>query len=250
MTGTATIDDLWIRRYQHADPGEAQLVCLPHAGGSAAFFLPMARGLAGRCEVLAVQYPGRQDRRSEPLLESVDEIVEGLLPVLRRQARGPVALFGHSLGATVAFELARRLEALGTAPDALFVSARPAPSRHRAGGTVHLGTDDQLIARLRSLSGTAEQVLGDEELLRLTLPAVRSDYKAAETYRYQPGRQLSCPVHALIGREDPMVAEDEARAWSDHTTGSFVLHAYSGGHFYLADHQQEILGVISEQLLL
>lgn len=247
-TATVNPDALWIRRYQRADPGPAQLVCLPHAGGSAAFFLPVARDLDGRCEVLAIQYPGRHERLGEPLLDSVDELADELFPVLLRQARGPIALFGHSLGATVAFELARRFEASGTVPTALFVSARPAPSR-RPASAVHLGTDAELIARMRSLGGTDEEILKQEDLLRLALPIVRNDYKAAETYRYRAGRPLSCPVHVLIGRDDPVVTENEARAWAGHTTGPFALHTYSGGHFFLVDHHEEILGTITGQLL-
>ncbi|MFH8342803.1 thioesterase II family protein [Streptomyces sp. AM6-12] len=246
-TATVNPDTLWIRRYQHADPGAAQLVCLPHAGGSASFFVPLSRALAGRCEVLAVQYPGRHERLGEPLLDSVEKLADALFPVLRRQLREPVALFGHSLGATLAFELARRLEESGTVPAALFVSARPAPSRQRT-GSVHLGTDAELIARMRSLGGTDEEILEDGDLLRLALPIVRNDYKAAETYRYRAGRPLSCPVHALIGREDAVLGEDDARAWGDHTTGPFALHAFDGGHFYLVDHEEDVVDTIAGQL--
>lgn len=128
MTSTVRTDGLWMRSYQPAAPSAPKLVCLPHAGGSASFFVPMARELAPRCEVLAIQYPGRQDRYAEPVLETVDELADRLFPVLRRNVEGPVALFGHSMGATLAFELARRFEAAGTVPSALFVSARTAPS--------------------------------------------------------------------------------------------------------------------------
>jgi pyochelin biosynthetic protein PchC len=248
MTGTISTDELWIRRYCPADPGAPKLVCLPHAGGSATFYAPMARALAPRCEVLAVQYPGRQDRLAERPLETIDEIAEQLFPLLRRNIGGDVVLFGHSMGATLAFELARRFEAAGTVPSALFVSARPAPSRHRTDGTVHLGTDRQLVERLNALGGTYGQMLDDEELARLVLPAVRADYKAIETYRYRPGPKLTCPVHVLTGDEDPMVTEDDARAWGTHTTGAFSLDTYSGGHFYLIHHQDRIIGDIRNTL--
>jgi surfactin synthase thioesterase subunit len=247
-TATVNLDALWIRRYEQAQPGAAQLICLPHAGGSAAFFLPVARALAGRCEVLAIQYPGRQERLREPLLDSVDKLADEVFPLLRRQVRGPFALFGHSLGATLGFELARRFEASGLVPAALFTSARTAPSRQRA-GSVHLCSDEELIDRLRALGGTDERIFEDEDLMRLSLPVVRSDYTAAETYEFRAGQRLTCPVHAFIGRDDPVVNEEEARAWADHTKGSFALHTYSGGHFYLADHQQEVLEVITRQLL-
>ncbi|MEV3860544.1 alpha/beta fold hydrolase [Streptomyces sp. NPDC050095] len=247
-TTTVNPETLWIRRFRQPEPAAVQLVCLPHAGGNASFFVPMARALAGRCEVLAVQYPGRHERIGEPLLDSVEQLADGLLPVLRHQLHGPVALFGHSLGATVAFELARRLEESGTVPAALFVSARPAPSRQRF-SRVHLGTDAELLARMRSLGGTDDDILKDGDLLRLALPIVRNDYKAAETYRFRGGRPLSCPVHMLTGRDDTVLTEDDARAWADHTTGPFTLHTYDGGHFYLVEHEQEVLDTIAGALL-
>ncbi|GAB2967261.1 thioesterase II family protein [Streptomyces heilongjiangensis] len=248
MTGTDTRNGVWIRQYRAAHPTAPQLVCLPHAGGSATFYHPVAAALTPRCEVLAVQYPGRQDRRSEKPLESIDELADQLFPVLQARARDSVALFGHSMGATVAFELARRLEGAGTSPRALFVSARPAPSRQRIGGTVHLLSDEQLVAELRTLDGTAEQVFNDEELVRMALPAVRGDYRAAETYRYRPGPKLRCPIHALIGDNDPMVTPVEARAWSEHTNGPFTLDTFAGGHFYLLEHRASVLDIIAEHL--
>lgn len=85
-------------------------------------------------------------------------------------------------------------------------------------------------------------------MLRLALPVLRGDYKAAETYAYRPGPPLNCPVHAFTGDRDPMVTEAEARAWADHTGAEFTLHTYTGGHFFLVDHKAEMLGVISRRL--
>ncbi|MEU3145109.1 MULTISPECIES: thioesterase II family protein [unclassified Streptomyces] len=248
MTGTDTRSDVWIRQYRPAHPTAPQLICLPHAGGSATFYHPVATSLAPRCDVLAVQYPGRQDRRAEKPLEDIDELANQLFPVLRARVHQPVALFGHSMGATLAFELARRFESTGVPLEALFVSARPAPSRQRTGGTVHLLSDEQLVAELRTLDGTAKQVFNDEELVRMALPAVRGDYKAAETYRYRPGPKLRCPIHALIGDNDPLVTPVEAQAWSEHTNGPFTLDTFAGGHFYLLEHRATVLSIIAEYL--
>nr|6VAP_A Chain A, Thioesterase [Streptomyces sp. WAC02707]6VAP_B Chain B, Thioesterase [Streptomyces sp. WAC02707] len=248
MTGTNTHSDVWIRQYRPAHPTAPQLICLPHAGGSATFYHPVAAALAPRCDVLAVQYPGRQDRRAEKPLEDIDELANQLFPVLRARVHQPVALFGHSMGATLAFELARRFESAGISLEALLVSARPAPSRQRTGGTVHLLSDEELVAELRTLDGTAEQVFHDEELVRMALPAIRGDYRAAETYRYRPGPKLRCPIHALTGDDDPMVTPVEARAWSEHTDGPFTLDTFAGGHFYLLEHRDAILGIIAEHL--
>jgi surfactin synthase thioesterase subunit len=222
----------WIRRYHPAEGAASRLVCLPHAGGSASFFFPVSQALSPEVETLAVQYPGRQDRRDEKPLDSIDELADAVTGELSPWLDRPLALFGHSMGATLAFEVARRLEKQGVALTAIFVSGRRAPSRTRT-ENVHLRDDAGLIAELKALSGTDSQILGDDEILRMILPAIRGDYKAAETYRYQEGPPLKAPIHAHIGLDDPRVTLDEARAWETHTTGEFTLKTYPGGHFYL-----------------
>ncbi|MET9294004.1 alpha/beta fold hydrolase [Streptomyces sp. NPDC003077] len=247
MTSTSGTGS-WIRRYHPAPDAGVRLVCLPHAGGSASYWFPMSAALSPRIDVLSVQYPGRQDRLNEPCRESVselaDEVTEALLPFTDR----PLALFGHSMGATIGFEVARRLERRGIVPAALFASGRRAPSRHRD-EDVHRRGVDGIVEELRRLDGTDPRALEDPELLGMILPAVRADYRAVETYRYAPGPPLSCPVHVLVGDADPRVTVDEARAWQSHTTRGCDLHVFSGGHFYLADHQPEILRLVSTHLL-
>jgi pyochelin biosynthetic protein PchC len=158
-----------------------------------------------------------------------------------------VALLGHSMGATVAFEVARGLERQGTPPTALFASGRRAPSRYRD-DQVHLRDDDGIVAELQLLSGTDSRLLGNEDLLRLVIPVIRADYKAVETYRCAAGAAVGCPVTVLVGDSDPKATIEEARAWSDHTTGCFDLQVYPGGHFYLSEHQDEVTDLIAERL--
>ncbi|MDH6108828.1 surfactin synthase thioesterase subunit [Kitasatospora sp. MAP12-15] len=247
MTAIETDQKRWIRRYNPAPDPATTLVCLPHAGGSATFFFPYARALAPTHDVLAVQYPGRQDRRAEPLIDSIDELADQLSELLLDTTAGPVALFGHSLGAILAFEVARRFEQAGVVPLALFASGRPAPSHPRR-GTVHRGTDEELIAELNSLGGTELAVLGDDDMRELVLPSVRSDYKAAETYHYTPGPALSCPVHAFVGDADRMASTEEVRGWAEHTSGGFTLDTFPGGHFYLVPEQESVLHAIADHL--
>lgn len=239
----------WIHRYEPAPDAPRRLVCFPHAGGAAPYFVPVARAMAGETDVLAVQYPGRQERRHEPCLGSVDELarraVEALAPWLDR----PVTLFGHSMGAMVAFEAARLLERDGRAPHGLVVSGRRAPTRTRpAQDLVHLRDDEGLMAEIKRLSGTDERILADEELLRMILPAIRSDYQAVESYRYRPGPLLSCPVLALIGDADPQVTQDEARSWAEHTTGRFDMTVFPGGHFYLNSQAGAVIRAIVQHM--
>ena len=235
----------WLRRRQPTG-APVQLVCFPHAGGSASYYFPVARMLAPHVDVLAVQYPGRQDRRSEPFIDSIDELAENIVPELLPLTDRPFALFGHSMGATLAFEVARRLQEQGATAIEVFASGRRAPSAHREERT-HV-TDERIITDLRALSGTNSRFLADDEMLRMVLPAIRNDYKAAETYRYQPGPRLTMPITALIGEQDPKVTIAEAQQWEQHTSDRFELLSFTGGHFYLNDHIASITSLITERL--
>ncbi|MFC8075825.1 thioesterase II family protein [Streptomyces sp. NPDC057307] len=239
----------WIRRYNPGANAGARLLCLPHAGGSASFYLPLSRALGPEVDVLAVQYPGRQDRRHEPCVDSITGLADALVEEVLPWADRPLAIFGHSMGAMIAFELALRLERRGTRPLVLFASGRRAPSRRREDtAPVHLLDEKGLIAELRRLSGTDARVFEDEELLRMALPAIRGDYRAAETYRYVPGPRLATPVHAHVGTEDPRVTLDEARAWADHTDGGFALHTHPGGHFYPTEQLPRVADAVSREI--
>ncbi|MGP3948856.1 thioesterase II family protein [Streptomyces sp. 7N604] len=252
MAYTSASDGAWIRRFHSAAPGtgdRVRLVCLPHAGGSASSYFPLSAALAADTETLAVQYPGRQDRHSEAPIGSITELADEVYGALEPWTGRPVALFGHSMGALVAFEVARRMEdRAGVTPGALFVSGRRAPSRHRP-ETVHLKDDAGLLAELRSLSGTDSRLLGDEELLAMIMPAIRADYAALAAYRFPAAaRPLRCPVTALVGDADPVTTIDDARAWDEHTGGDFELRIFPGGHFYLNGHEEEIAALISRQV--
>ncbi|WP_405009707.1 thioesterase II family protein [Kitasatospora sp. NBC_01539] len=250
MNAAVTTRSRWLRRFHRADDATVRLVCFPHAGGAAGFYFPMSRALSPHVEVHAVQYPGRQDRRSEPgavdIDELADEIVGALAPILDGS---PLAFFGHSMGAVLAYEAARRLERqTGLSPVVLFASGRRAPCRHRE-ENVHLKGDRALLEELRHLGGTAPELLDDPGVMRALLPAIRRDYQAIETYRHRPGAEPSCPIAVLTGDDDPRTTLDEARDWKHHTTGGCTLHVVPGGHFFLSDHTQDVAALITARLL-
>lgn len=239
----------WFRRFvPEAEAAPVRLVCLPHAGGAASYFHPFARAFGARVDVLAVQYPGRQDRRLEPCIDDLTTLADAVFAAFGPYLDRPVALFGHSMGATLGFEVARRIEgASDGAVVRLFASGRRAPSR--AGGElVHLYDDDRLLAELAGLNGTDARVLDEAEIMRSALPAIRADYKAAETCRLTEEAVIAGPITALAGAEDPRVRLDDVRAWEQHTTGGFELRAYPGGHFFLADHAAAIVDLVTERL--
>lgn len=228
---------VWFRRFTEAPDGAPRLVCFPHAGGAASWYQPFAQHLHGRAELVAVQYPGRQDRRSEPLVDDIRLLADRIAPLLTRDR--PLHLFGHSMGAMIAFEVALREQ-----PDHLFVSGRRAPQIVRD-DRVHRRDDAGLIAEVRRLAGTNARVFDDEELVRMVLPAIRADYRAAETYRYRPGPALTCPLTALTGDTDPKASVNEVEQWRDRTTGPFQLKVFPGGHFFLSDNRSAVAAVVS-----
>ncbi|WP_030293827.1 thioesterase II family protein [Streptomyces katrae] len=249
MPQSAEQFEKWVRRTHPAPDSEVRLVCLPHAGGSASFYFPLSKALAPAVEVLAIQYPGRQDRRHEPNIPSIPDLADQIFAAVRHLDDLPLALFGHSMGAVLAYELALRMQDAGLpSPVRFFASGRRAPSRYRD-DVVHLGSDAQMVAELRKLSGTDAAMLADPELLEMIMPAIRSDYRAVETYRYEPGRKLDCPVTVLTGDSDHRVSIDEAASWEAHTTGPTELHVFPGGHFFLADQNEAVTGLVAERLL-
>ncbi|MFB7469407.1 thioesterase II family protein [Kitasatospora sp. NPDC056184] len=237
----------WIRRFQPAEDAAVRLVCLPHAGGAATYYFPVARALAPEIDVLAVQYPGRQDRRSEPVVEDVRALAELITAELRPWCDRPLALFGHSMGALVGYEVARRLQAEGVEPLGLFASGRRAPSTVRD-EAVHRRDDQGIISALRELSGTGDEVLDDEDLLGMVLTAVRGDYKAVETYRADTGPVLGCPIQVLTGDSDEMTSPEENLAWERHTTAECRIEEFPGGHFYLSEQAPAVLASVRDRM--
>lgn len=243
----STVHARWLQRLRPHPRPVARMICFAHAGGSASSFATLARTVDGPLEVLAVQSPGRQDRRREPCLETVAELAAGALPAVLERSELPIALFGHSLGAVVAFEVARLMEAEGVAPRHLFASGRRAPSVLRA-ESVHQRSDAGILTELRLLGGPGVEMLDDPEIAAAFLPAIRSDYRAVETYRCEPGALVRCPVTVLVGDRDPRVSRVEAEAWQSHTSAAFELREFPGGHFYLWERPAEVAAAVQREL--
>jgi pyochelin biosynthesis protein PchC len=239
--------DPWIRRYHEAPDSEVRLVCFPHVGGSASFYFPLSAKLSPAVEVVAIQYPGRLDRLAEANIDNLPELADAIFPILHPMADRPLALFGHSMGAALAYEVALRLEGHSSPPVRLFVSGRRAPSRYRD-EMVHQRDDQGIVAELRRLSGTDLSLLDDPATLKMILPSIRSDYKATETYRHTPGRSVTCPIVVLVGDGDSKVTMDEAKAWAEHGTGPFDLRTFPGGHFYLVDQNEALARMLTDDL--
>ncbi|MGV9886755.1 thioesterase II family protein [Streptomyces sp. NPDC003395] len=226
--------DAWLRVFHEAREGARPLVCFPHAGGTAGLYFPLSAALAPGVRTMAVQYPGRQDRCAEPVVEDVTLLADEIARLLAEAPSGPApVLFGHSMGALVAFETAARLEHRhGAAPAGLIVSGMQAPYR-RPARCLPDGDDEAALEALLALGGTDPAVWAHPELRAMILPALRGDVRAATAYR--PGScpsLLSCAITAWAGRDDELARAD-VQAWAEHTTAAFRIRHFAGGHFYL-----------------
>ncbi len=224
------------------------MVCFPHAGGSALSYGPLAKRLEADFDVLAVQYPGRQDRRREPLIDNVAELVDGLLPELLETIASieRFSLFGHSMGSAVAFETCRRLEReSGARATVLFASGRRAPSVLRT-EQMHTLSDRELGDHLLSYGGTPAALLADPEMHEMILTVTRNDYRAIETYACAPDAAVECPIVALAGDRDSDATLADLEAWRAHTSGPFATRQFPGGHFFLDANGDAVAQLIRE----
>ncbi|MDX2393821.1 MULTISPECIES: alpha/beta fold hydrolase [unclassified Streptomyces] len=240
--------DRWFRRYAvRADPSR-RLLILPHAGGSASFFHSWGVAFDEDTEVLVARYPGRHDRLTDPCVHSMEELADRVTEALLPFLDVPVSLFGHSMGASVAYEVALRLESrYGVRPAALHVSSRKAPHRLTPRALYEEG-DEALIAEVRRLGGTHDSLLDDPDLREILLPAIRADFKVVGTYGPRPATPVGCPVHAHIGDQDPSTTIEDMAAWSDVAPAGFDLQTLPGGHFYLLEHREALIGSVSRHL--
>jgi medium-chain acyl-[acyl-carrier-protein] hydrolase len=232
-----------------AAPTPLQLFCFPYAGGSSRLYADWESGLPPHVQVRAVEPPGRGTRFRETPHDRLEPLVADLLPEVLAARNTPYALFGYSLGALVAFEVARTMEhRYGCPPVHLCVGAFRAPHLRRTAVPDYDLPDPLFRERLRAFNGTPEAVLADESLMELMIPILRADLAVADTYRFSPDRPLSCPITAFAGSEDDEVDASSVAQWRRHTSADFSLKVIEGDHFFLHRQQPEMLRRLSEIL--
>jgi len=227
-----------------------RLFCLPYAGGSAvAIYGRWARQLPAGTEVIPVELPGRGSRIGETPVPSAAAMITDALRTVLPYRDEPFALFGHSLGAVLVFEMARRLEhEYGRPPVHLFVSGFGAPDEPVTPDLAYLLPDREFRDRLHALAGTPREVLDNDDLMELVLPTLRADFAAIAQWRYRPGPPLSCPVTAFGGLADPEVAVASLAGWERQSTASCEVRLLPGTHFYINESPDLLLPAIASRL--
>ncbi len=221
----------WLRRLTHIRAPTSHLVVVPHAGGGPSSFRRWGELLGDAVEVWAVELPGRESRLSEQPVKDLEVIADAVSKAVREAVPAPYVIFGHSMGALVAYEVAERLRHVHP-PRHLFVSGCPAPHMVRHHETRHI-SDTAFVELLRALNGTPDEVLQDQELMALLLPSIRADFEAVNSYRCAARRALDIPLTALTGSKDPGVTPGDIDGWAKHSTSALNSFVIEGDHFFV-----------------
>lgn len=249
MRAGETDSAIWLKRMDAGGAGRARVFALPPAGAGAAAFRPWAATFPAGLELWAVRPPGREERVLEAAHTRILPLVEALHAVLTPRLDLPFVLFGHSMGALMAFELARLLRERGEPqPRHLFVSARRAPRLAPRDSPIHQLDDERFKDALRRVGGTPEGVLAHPEMMALLLPSLRADFEAVDTYTCTGGEPLEVPLTALGATHDPLVPVADLEGWRDETRGRFEARVVPGGHFFLASARDELVALVAAAL--
>ncbi len=226
-----------------------RVFCLPYAGGGASVYRTWAAGLPADVQLCAVQLPGRENRLGEPLYRRSTDLVPALVSALRPFLDRPYAIFGHSMGGLLAFEAARLARRSGLrSPQYLFISSHRAPHLADRAAPFHLLGPAEFRNALRSLNGTPEEVLANEELMQIAEPILRADFELCETYAYTEDDPLGMPMAIFGGVGDADVTEADLRPWSEHTRAATSVTMFPGQHLYVRHCRDPLLKVINAAL--
>ena len=240
---------VWLKNYSPTAQPRLRLLCLPYVGAGASAYRTWANALPSEIEFYALQLPGREARRREAPYTQLEPLIEILAQLIASLPPLPLALFGHSLGAIIGFELARHVRRqYGINPIRLFIAGQAAPQLPPSTQQIHLLPDGEFVQRLREYNGTPEEVLQHTEILQMLLPVLRADFALCENYSYYPDEPLKCPISVFGSSDDSQVSKEDLLAWSVQTSQTMTFHLLQGDHFFVHQARETLLMTITQDL--
>ncbi len=237
------------KKASRADASSITLFCFPYSGGSAASYTSFQSGLACGAVVHAFQLPGRGSRLFETSYGDMETLVAALVAEILATGAKRFAFFGHSLGAVVAFEVARALRHMrATMPLALFASGAESPRMRKVKRRMHDLSNADFKKHLADYGGTPQAVLACDELMDILIPGIRADFTISEQYIWREEALLDLPIDVLVGNGDAFVEWERACGWSAETTGDVRYHVLDGQHFFIETDQQRVLDILRSAL--
>lgn len=225
-----------------------RLFCLPHAGGAASVYRPWSALLPG-IEVCPIQLPGRETRLRERAYTRIEDLVPALAGAMADRLDAEYALFGYSMGALIAFELARELRRRGARPASrLILAAHGSPRLASRRPPIHELPDHAFVRELLTWNGVPAEIAADRDALGFFLPLLRADMTLCERYVYREEPPLDVPIAAFGGRRDADATDTDLAAWAAETTAPCVVRMFDGGHFFLRERRDELLAAVAAAL--
>lgn len=227
--------------------GRIRLICFPYAGGSPSVFYGWRQTLSEDVSLYGVHLPGRSRRIAETPIDNIESMVAATVEALAPHLAFPLVFFGHSMGAVLAFEVARMLRRrAGVEPAHLIVGGYVAPQLPRNQVVQRDLSDTALKDKLRELGGTPPEILEDPRMMDMLLPSLRADFNAIGAYQFRAEPPLSCPVTAIAGDGDSHCSPQEVAAWREQTRGEFQSHVLHGGHFFIQTEAQAVQDLVMD----
>ncbi len=240
----------WFSIPRPVNQPKLRLFCFSYAGGNASTYREWHKSLPSDIEVCSVQLPGRGARFKEEAYTNLDSLLEELARQIKPFTDTPYVLFGHSMGAQLAFEVSRKFRDLGVPlPSCLIVSGRRAPQRaKKQSKPLYSLPESEFREEIKRLNGTPAEALNNPELMEIVSPILRADFQLIETWEYKPSEPIDVPLLALGGIKDQQVSLDDLEDWKQVTRGPFCLELFSGDHFFINQAEESLLSTVRQTI--
>ena len=239
----------WIQYEHSAENPKHRIFCFPYAGGSALFYAKWYTHISSHVDVFPIQLPGRESRMKEKPIRDMNEALERIIRHIEPLLTENYSFVGHSMGSIMAYEVAKRLaQKKCKMPERIYISGALPPDLLGQSEKIHEMSDEDFCNRLMGYDNLQPDMLEHEEFYKFFLPIIRADFEMIETYRPMGYWKMPCDVTILSGTEDPFVPIENLEQWDRYCEKKPDIVTFSGNHFFLKEHVEEVCGIINENM--